>query len=65
MGPRFLRDSKIHLFFEAVHLRNLHLDLIPEPDNSPSAAADEMVARRFIDVKIICHGRERHGAAHP
>src|SRR4051812_11931553 len=43
MSPRFLSDSKIHLFFEAVHLRNLHLDLIPEPDNSPSAAADEMV----------------------
>src|SRR6185295_8446842 len=65
MVPALLGNSKVHLFFKAVHFGNLDLDLISQLDDSSSAASNQVVAARFVDVKIIFHGRERHGTAHP
>src|ERR1041385_4047911 len=55
---------EIHLFFERIYFGHLHDHIVAEADDAAGAAAYEMVARGFEDIKIILHGRERHQTAH-
>ena len=52
------------MFFEDVHFGDLDRDAIPEADNASGAAADEMVARRIEEIKIICYRRKRNQTGH-
>src|SRR5271154_1581179 len=58
------RETKIHLLLEFVHTRDLHGELVAEPDHPARAAAHE-IAPRFVEhIKVILDRGQRHEAAH-
>ena len=46
-------ELEVDLFLEGVDFGNLDLDLVPETKDAPAAAANQVVARRIEDVKIV------------
>ena len=61
---RAFYQSEVNLLLERVHLGNLHLDLIADPDHAPGSAANQVIPLRLVDEEIIINGGERHRAAH-
>ena len=51
-------QPEIHLFLEALHLRDLHLDSVPELDDPPCAAAEELAPVEIELVEIILQARD-------
>jgi len=51
---------EVHLLFEGIHLRHLHLDLIPQLEHPPGAASDKLAARRVKLIEVVAHPGERH-----
>ena len=64
MTTRSGSEPEIDLLLERIHLGNLHLKPVSEPDDAPRAPANQMVALRIKNVEVIRHCGKRHQPAH-
>ncbi len=58
-----LRETEVHLLFEAIHFGNLHLQTIAQLDGAAGAASDDLESRRVEDVEVVRQRGEGHQAA--
>ena len=59
-----LRQTEIDLLLERIHLANVDVNAIAEPNNAASTTADELRSVRIELEEIFLHAGQMHQAAH-
>ena len=56
--------TELHLFFEGVHLRDLHGESVAELDHPARGPANEISPRFVEHIKVVFNRGQRHETAH-